>query len=1484
MLSDAFMQTKKVRKSIIISFFFNFIIVNLRLNKVKMIKASVGICIGASSISIVQAQQNAESIQITNVRTVSHEGNPRKILEEFFVQNDLSGKSVVVTGRKFRNLVNTVSISEPEAIEETLSYIKLSEKYNAIASLGGENFIIYCINDSGGIDNVLSGNKCASGTGEFFLQQIRRMNLSLEEALKLANDEKYYVVSGRCSVFCKSDCTHALNKGIDKGLVVSGLCKMIADKTIELLAKQRSGKILLIGGVSQNKTVTRFIKDKYPDSLVLNESSYFEALGAAIKGLKIECTFSSENIFRNNKHTFSTLLPLKKADGKVIFKTLNKAEPLPEDECILGLDVGSTTTKAVIIRRHDNALIAGIYLRTNGNPVQASVNCYKALLEQLKVPVKITGLGTTGSGRHISALHAMTRGVVNEIIAHAVAAAHFDKDVDTIFEIGGQDAKYTHLTNGIASDYSMNEACSAGTGSFLEESAKETLNINYTDIAEIALTAESPLNFNDQCAAFISSDIKTASHEGAHREDIVAGLVYSVCMNYVNRVKGNRPSGRKIFMQGGVCYNRAVPYAMSNLVNKEIIVPPEPGLMGAFGVALEIKNRINLGFLEKGKFELGELVNRKFEHVKDFICAGGSDHCDRKCNIAVIKIDDRKYPFGGACSKYYNERSNENSEPAKNNYVKLRQNLVFNSLEIAENPVEKHDETQGSIHFDGRKSIGIIKSFQVNTLYPFYKRFFTLLGFDVLLSDKADHGGMDKMSSSFCYPVEIAYGMFHNLLKKNPDYIFSPHITEMDYNDGHKYKRLCVFVQGESYYLRSAYSDEKIPPVISPILNFKDKKANVRKVFREIAVQLGKLPSLGETAFDEAWEEFSLIQEKFKLLGRKALAELESDKSKFGVVLFGRPYNAFAAEANLNIPHKFASRNIIVIPHDFLPNENYHSYDNMYWYSGQQILRSARFTKEHEQLFGVYITNFSCGPDSFLLSYFRNIMGSKPSLTLELDSHSADVGVDTRIDAALDIIRNYIELNKQGMIAETPEGIPPLAIISKNKKTLIVDNENREHELTSPKIEIVIPSMGNFSTEAFSAICRSAGMNSRSLPVPTSETLKLGRGNTTCKECLPFILTTGSLVEYCRNKDNNGNGQVIKNSADNRKNGKKVLFFMPHGYGPCRQGQYYISLKDIISNLKLKDIGILSMDDEASFEDLGTDFFIKGWLAITIADVIHDIESVIHTLAADKLSALQILNEEWKKILFSLENESRKGIFRQLKEAAMEIAAIKLKMPVEDAKVISLIGEIYVRREEFSRGELVQTLIANGFVVRTAPISEYVYYSNYLIKKGIVEGNDFKSRLQITIKDKYQRYYERKIKNIFSVTGLYNTEMVEIEKTVDYAKELISEKLVGETILTTGLALRDILDNACGVISIGPFNCMPSRLSEAILNKEMTLEGKYRNGNLKRNGYPEEISSLPFLYIETDGNPFPQITQSRLEIFMMQAEKLHRAIAIHKQV
>jgi predicted CoA-substrate-specific enzyme activase len=1430
-----------------------------------MTKYSLGICIGASTVSFVKSKEADGFISVVETESITHDGNPKKIVSEYFEHMDASETSIVATGRKFKELINTHSISEPEAVEKAIKFLGLNGEEKAIASLGSESFIVYHLNSTGSIDNVITGNKCASGTGEFFLQQISRMNLDIEQARDIKEENKPYSVSGRCSVFCKSDCTHALNKGIPREQVVSGLSRMIAEKTIELLSKQNTKKVLIIGGVSKNNNVVNYIKKKYPDLTIPEEAPYFEALGASLCGLEREYNIEQSDLFKSHKHSFSLLKPLRNDKNNVIFKEMAKDSPKFGDECILGLDVGSTTTKAVIIRESDKAMLASVYLRTNGNPVQAAVNCYKELKQQILTDIKIIGLGTTGSGRNIAALHALSKSVVNEIIAHAVAAAHFDKDVDTIFEIGGQDAKYTHLTNGVASDYAMNEACSAGTGSFLEEAAKETLNINYLDIGEIAFKSDAPLNFNDQCAAFISSDIKNASHEGASREDIVAGLVYSICMNYVNRVKGNRPVGKKVFMQGGVCYNKAVPFAMANLVNKEIIVPPEPGLMGAFGVALEVKNRIELGFTEKTIFNLDELINRDFKYGTEFVCAGGAEKCDRKCGIAIIEVEGKKYPFGGACNKYYNERINVVGESGKHNYVNIRQDLVFNKY-IIKNTTNTSD-----------KKIGISRSLLTNTLYPLYHNFFAKLGYKIVLSDEADTDGKDKIQSSFCYPVELSHGFFSNLLKKDIDYIFLPHVTQMDSHSEHQHNRLCVFVQGETYFLKSTFRDElegkaknengKKIELISPVIDFTLPDEELKEVFIRIAKGLGNNKKESADAFDFANSKFKAMQSEFIELGKKALEEIERDPDNFGIVLFGRSYNAFAREANLNIPHKFASKNITIIPHDFLPNEIKDSYENMYWYSGHQILSNARFVKSHKQLFGVYITNFSCGPDSFILSYFRRIMGSKPSLTLELDSHSADVGIDTRIDAAIDIIKNYLVLFKKGLVEDIEQNLNPLQIITEDKKINIIDSNNKKIDITSKDVEVLIPSMGRYSSDAFAAVFRSLGINCRPLEVPTLETLKHGRGQTTCKECLPFILTTGSLTEYLENHYNRN---------------KNTLFFMPRGYGPCRQGQYHILLKDIINNLKIENVGVLTMDDESSFDDFGSEFFIKQWIGLVIADVVHDIESAVSAIGINKKESLDLLNSEWKKITESLETGDNNEIFNSVEKSAKVLSKIKLEVHVEDAKVISLIGEIYVRREEFSRGDLVKTLTDKGFVVKTAPITEYVYYSNYLLKKEILNGLSMKEKTLLHVKDRYQRLLEKRIKKIFAKTGLIKFELIDIDKTMEIGERFIAPDLIGEGILTTGLAMREILDDTCGVISIGPFNCIPSRLSEAILKKEMTMEGKYRSLNITKNGYPEELKILPFLYVETDGNSFPQIIQSKIEIFMMQAEKVHMILSKKK--
>ena len=688
---------------------------------------SVGICIGAWSVSFVHVETKDGKINIAKTEKFVHNGNPQIIITEYLKNinsenGNIENTKIVVTGRKFRNFIELTNISETEATEYALNYIvnkyEKNEKYSALASLGAETFLVYNLAQSKHIANVVSKNKCASGTGEFFLQQIKRMDLSLDDAIKIAENVEPYKVSGRCSVFCKSDCTHALNKGIEKSKVTAGLAKMIAEKIEELIREKNDGKIILVGGVTKNKVVIDFIKQNNHNIFIPDESEYFEALGAALYAnnnlnennfiFNDDASFDTVknfdtvkenlgkkldlgNLFKETPSSFSFQKPLKQFENKVTFKASSRHKAKQNEECILGLDVGSTTTKAVIISKETNDILSSVYLYTNGNPIKAAKQCYQTLLDDLqkdKLVIKIVGIGSTGSGRQIAGLHCLTDGIFNEITAHSTAAIFYDAEVETIFEIGGQDAKYTYIVNKVPADYAMNEACSAGTGSFIEEAAFESLGVKVTDIEKLALISENPPNFSDQCSAFISSDIKTAQQEGISKNDIIAGLTYSICHNYLNRVKGNRPIGKKIFMQGGVCYNKAIPIAMAAISGTDIIVPPEPGLMGAFGVALEVKEKQLLGLLDIGNFSLQELIKREVVHHKGFICAGGNStlsKCDLKCSITIVEIDGKKYPFGGACERYNNHQNIKNIKSSKNyadelekyDLVKMRNNLLF---------------------------------------------------------------------------------------------------------------------------------------------------------------------------------------------------------------------------------------------------------------------------------------------------------------------------------------------------------------------------------------------------------------------------------------------------------------------------------------------------------------------------------------------------------------------------------------------------------------------------------------------------------------------------------------------------------------------------------------------------------------------------------------------------------------------------------------
>ncbi|MGD9366313.1 MAG: acyl-CoA dehydratase activase [Desulfobacteraceae bacterium] len=1445
---------------------------------------SLGICIGASTVSavIISRKSTSESmaevhgsddIRVLSSTARPHGGDPRQTLTMLLQAMDLSDATkIAATGRKFRHLIQLPSISEPEAVEHAFRQVKpLDVVCPAVISAGGETFMVYKLDAHGQITNVFTGNKCAAGTGEFFLQQLRRLDTSLEEAAEWTTSVSPYAVSGRCSVFCKSDCTHATNKGIPKARVAAGLGQMMAKKILELLKGFESRNAMLVGGTSQNQMMVRYLREAIPGLIVPAQAPYFEALGAALWALNQPDVQLPEiaDLYVCHQGRFEMLPPLAGYEDHVEFKSLTHGDVQPDDVCVLGLDVGSTTTKAVLLRQRDNAMLASVYLRTNGDPVGASRACYRSIEAQIQKRIdpkciRIVGLGVCGSGRHIAGLHALTDGVINEITAHATAAIYFDPQVDTIFEIGGQDAKYTHITNGVPSDYAMNEACSAGTGSFLEESAWETMGIPMEEIAAAALQGSAPPNFSDQCAAFIASDIKNAIQEGVGREDIVAGLVYSICMNYNNRVKGHRPVGNKVFMQGGVCYNRAVPLAMAALTDKDMVVPPEPGLMGAFGVALEVQKRMDHGLMAPGQFDLGALARRRVEYGRPFVCKGGKDKCDRRCKIARIHIDGRSYPFGGACNRYENLRKGSRVATSDLNLVRTRQELIFEKYAPA--PMNRpHQGTRGRV--------GINRSFMVNTYYPLYAHFFSALGFEPVLPEKADPRGIDQRNAPFCFPVELAHGFFHDLITdpNPPDFIFLPHFKSIPPVNGEHLSQLCPLVQGEPFYLQATFRHQlqqlkaRGIRVLSPRLDLSKGLTEAQAPLVAMAAQMGVSRQSAKAAFARARARMEACLEEMQAIGRRAIAKLEADPKAMGVVLFARPYNGYVAEAHMGIPDKFASRNILVLPLDFLDISSEPSIATMYWAMGQRIMMAARKIQPHPQLFGTYITNFSCGPDSFVINFFRNTMGEKPSLTLELDSHSADAGIETRIDAFLDIVQANRSAGGRIWKPQSNPGFRPASTVMEKETVRILTSSGQRLPLTDPRITLLFPSMGKIGTEALAASFRSAGVRAVPLP-PSDETiLKIGRGHTSCKECLPLILTTGALMHYIR----------TQKRAD-----EIVVYFMPGGSGPCRFGQYAVFMQDLIKKLAIPDVAIFSLSSDVGYEGLPPDIHRRAWRAVVTSDVFEDIRAMLLTNAKHVDEAMPIFEDQFQKVLAALGAGNLDVLGKALRDAAEQLRQIPLALPVHQVPTITLAGEIFVRRDGLSRRYLTEYLAAKGFAAICAPVAEWILYSDFVINKGLADQprDGLAGRLKSHLKVHVMRKDEQRIKKDLSPSGLFHAAPVRIASILDTAAPYISPHLSGEAILTVGTSLREVASETCGAIAIGPFGCMPNRLSEAILVEAMKGEHKLSSEPHDRRlrATLTDVDDLPFLAIESDGSPLTQQIHAKLEAFCLRARRLHQ--------
>jgi predicted CoA-substrate-specific enzyme activase len=1404
---------------------------------------SLGINIGSTSLKMALLEDNKP----VWTAFTPHEGDFSAAVHKLLAEGKVpQGIPALVTGNEGRFMFDVSGTLEPLCVEAALR--SLGIKADAVVSMGGEDLIVYSLDADGKIINSFSGNKCASGTGEFLKQQLARMDMTLDDIDRVPDTAKVYALSTRCSVFMKSDCTHRLNKReATKDDIVLSLSDVMAVKVIDFLkrAKVTSGRVALTGGITLNRHIIRFIREKAPniEFIIPDTAPVFEAFGAAVMALQSGSRLpSADNLLRANDVRFGSLGALRDWKDKVKVFEKPDGKVKAGRRYILGVDGGSTTTKACLVDIESDEITASHYGRTHGDPVKALKECLAIIQEKIIADtggkkIDICLVATTGSSREILGVFLETPGVYNEIIAHSVGTTYFDKEVETIFEIGGQDAKYVLLKNGVPIDYAMNEACSAGTGSFLEESAAGDLSIHSAkDIGPIALNAPSPCKFGEHCSAFINSDIRKAVQQGAGRENITAGIVCSIVSNYLNRVVGNRTIGGKVFLQGGVAKNPSVPLAFAMLLNKEILVPPSPELMGCFGVALLAKRKRDDGLLAEQAVVLDDIINRDIGYERVFNCKS----CENLCPIQVLNVNDHKYMFGGRCNKYTNMRKQVKDVPVFD-YVEKRQKMLFE--EFAAPALESNKRNY---------VVGIPRAFSVHTLYPLYSWFFYELGIKTFLSTEVAHAGVARAESTYCFPAEIAHGAIQDCLDKGADYVLMPHFRDMPSYEEKVHANFCPITQALPYYMEKAFPDIDKKKWLPLVVSFKFGEGKAFELFCEMTKILGIGEAETKTAFDTALAKQKSYFEAVEKMGHQALEDArKSDRPVIAVL--GRPYNAFTPEANMGIPRKFTTRGYSIIPFDILPFHDEVIFPNMYWFFGQQDLKASKLLKKEDNIYLTFVSNFSCAPDSFILHYVKWIMGQKPFLVLELDSHSADAGVDTRVEAFLDIIDGYRAKRNQFEDERYDNGMRFVCEkMYSGEYDLRIDNKKtgeRIPVIDNKRVKVLLSNMGNISTEYMGAAIRSLGINAEAMPVATVKTIQAARAHASGKECVPSHLVLGSALEFF--------------FSDKYRKDELYLLFVPITTGPCRTGQYYVFYENLFRDLRLENVVVFILSADNSYTELGPSFAKEMWKGLVLSDYLKDIQCSLLATALDPEKAEKDYEHSWRKVMHAVEHNP-KALWKELKHVAADVKKIPLKRKVADCPRVLIVGEIYVRRDDFAVGELIELMSERGIVVKVAGVSEWIHYLDfvreYALKKLIklrkpgarLFSKPSRDLKKLQIEEWWKHHIEKKILAILEPTGLIPKTPHDMRHIMKYTvKHFVNLELNSEIAVSSGSAAAAMDEGYSGIVNISPFACLIGRV----------IEGLFTPWARERN--------YPTLSVEVDGNLLPPNIVNKLNIFMV---------------
>ncbi|MDH5718102.1 MAG: acyl-CoA dehydratase activase-related protein [Spirochaetia bacterium] len=1369
----------------------------------------LGIDIGAEAIKITEVSKDSENLKIERQEIIEHHNEPGETLLTFlekFSWGNIKGASV--TGR-FSRVVNLPKIPGKQAQAAGFRYL-FGDTPGTMVSIGSHGFSVLELRKKD-VEVFRENSRCSQGTGNFLRQLVERFNLKIEEASALCEDiSDPAPLSGRCPVILKTDMTHLANKGESRPRILAGLYDAVCEN-VQVLVKPgvSPSKVLLIGGVSRSKRVRRRFKEFFEkNGMEFIETDdknrvFIESIGAA--------THAAQNM--HDKVSLSELLnppeevELEKVSGLSGF--LSRVKRMPKQKIsvensiskkvIIGFDIGSTGSKAVAVDKENKEVAWEGYINTNGNPVGAAQELMRQFTEGPAKDLSVVGLAATGSGREIvGSLMTTCYGkeqvyVLNEIAAHAEGALHFDSRVDTIFEIGGQDAKYIRLSQGKIIDAAMNEACSAGTGSFIEEQGKKFSKIeNVVQLGQEALKASCGVSLGQHCSVFMAEIIDEAVAAGVENKSIIAGIYDSIIQNYCNRVKGSRSVGDVIFCQGMPFSADALAGAVVHQTGSEVIIPPNPGTVGALGIgllALKAFDKSNENALEPQKF-----LNAVVESKDNFVCNSnkGCGGAGNKCKIdrltTVVEDKKQKFTWGGGCSLWDKGTRTVKLPDRTPDPFREREDLV---AELIKN----------SVNVDKQKTIAMTDEFSLKGLFPFFLTFFKELGFNVKPYINATQSilkkGIEKANIPYCAPMQMYHGFVNEMAEGDADFLFIPMLKSISRVKDEPNSCVCPVVQGSADILKLDIGDENRSKVISPVIDMGSENLN-SKIFLEGLQKTSQMLGVNGKAWQNAHQKALEVQQEFDKqcleIGKKAL-QFSKDNNIIPILVHGRPYTIYNKVLNSNVPSILREQGCIAVPIDCYEVENeVPIFEDIFWGQGQRNLRAAHQVRRTDGIYSIWCSNYSCGPDSFNLHFYSYIMQGKPFSVIETDGHSGDAGTKTRVEAFLHCVKEDIA-RKENKLA--------VSDFKKIQRAVYGLKEIKEN-----KDIVLVPRMG-VPAASLAACLRSTGVEAESLPMPTRESVRIGRRYTSGKECLPMTVTSGSLLE-----------RVEKDT------GKNFAFFMPTAEGPCRFGVYNTLHKIILERKGLKDrVRIWSPNDSDYFEGLPGGFSVLTLIGFVAEDMLQAALYDVRPVETEKGAAEEVYEKYRKKLHEVLENAGQKtelsggnALIQVAKRKLFGVAALMKKAAKDFAKVksnkkvprVSVVGEIYVRCDDFSNDFLIDKLEERGVGVIFAPFTEWLEYTDHFnIKEGRSRG------LSVFLNSFVLRRVLNQLYNIFK-NKLNWHKRTEVKNSLKAAAPYIRQKLNGEAILTLGAPLYEWREGYIdGVVAAGPHECMPTKIAEA---------------------------------------------------------------------